>query len=181
MAPRIAQRSDKVPAGIILLAGAARPLEDLFISQVKFLASALPSAKDIEKEIAELQKQVDNVKRLGTDTFDITTPLPMNLSQAYWMLANQYKPLEVVRKLTLPILVLQGERDYQVTMQDFELWKSALAKHPNAIFKSYPRLNHLFQEGEGKSTPLEYSRPSSIPSYVTDDIAAFINRPKPGN
>ena len=108
-------------------------------------------------------------------------PLPMNLSQAYWMLANQYKPLEVVRKLTLPILVLQGERDYQVTMQDFELWKSALAKHPNAIFKSYPRLNHLFQEGEGKSTPLEYSRPSSIPSYVTDDIAAFINRPKPGN
>lgn len=181
LAPRIAQRSDKVPAGIILLAGAARPLEDLFISQVKFLASALPSTKDIEKEIAELQKQVDNVKRLGTDTFDITTPLPMNLSQAYWMLANQYKPLEVVRKLTLPILVLQGERDYQVTMQDFELWKSALAKHPNAIFKSYPRLNHLFQEGEGKSTPLEYSRPSSIPSYVTDDIAAFINRPKPGN
>ena len=90
-----------------------------------FLASALPSAKDIEKEIAELQKQVDNVKRLGTDTFDITTPLPMNLSQAYWMLANQYKPLEVVRKLTLPILVLQGERDYQVTMQDFELWQSA--------------------------------------------------------
>ena len=155
MAPRIAQRSDKVPAGIILLAGAARPLEDLFISQVKFLASALPSAKDIEKEIAELQKQVDNVKRLGTDTFDITTPLPMNLSQAYWMLANQYKPLE--------------------------LSQSALAKHPNAIFKSYPRLNHLFQEGEGKSTPLEYSRPSSIPSYVTDDIAAFINRPKPGN
>ena len=75
----------------------------------------------------------------------------------------------------------EGERDYQVTMQDFELWQSALAKHPNAIFKSYPRLNHLFQEGEGKSTPLEYSRPSSIPSYVTDDIAAFINRPKPGN
>ncbi len=46
LAPRIVQRSDKVPAGIILLAGAARPLEDLFISQVKFLASALPSTKD---------------------------------------------------------------------------------------------------------------------------------------
>ena len=175
LAPRIAQRSDKVPAGIILLAGAARPLEDLFISQVKFLASALPSTKDIEKEIAQLQKQVDNVKSLGTDTFDMTTPLPMNLSQAYWMLANQYKPLEVVRKLTLPILVLQGERDYQVTMQDFELWQSALAEHPNAIFKSYPQLNHLFQEGEGKSSPLEYNRPSPIPAYVIDDIAAFIN------
>lgn len=33
----------------ILLAGAARPLEDLFISQVKYLASALPSTNDIQK------------------------------------------------------------------------------------------------------------------------------------
>ncbi|KAA5121019.1 hypothetical protein F2Z47_14280, partial [Bacteroides fragilis] len=68
-----------------------------------------------------------------------------------------------------------------VTIQDFEILQPALAKHPNAIIKSYPRLYHLFQEGEGKSIPLEYSRPSSIPPYVTDDIAAFINRPKPGN
>ena len=81
LAPRIAQCSDKTPAGIILLAGAARPLEDLFISQVKYLASALPSTNDIQKDIAQLQKQVDNVKKLDTDTFDITIPLPMNLPQ----------------------------------------------------------------------------------------------------
>ena len=177
LAPRIAQCSDKTPAGIILLAGAARPLEDLFISQVKYLASALPSTNDIQKDIAQLQKQVDNVKKLDTDTFDITIPLPMNLPHAYWAFANQYKPLEVVHKLALPILVLQGERDYQVTMHDFDLWHTALAGNPKAMFKTYPRLNHLFQEGEGKSVPLEYSRPAPIPAYVMDDIAAFINHP----
>lgn len=177
LAPRIAQCSDKTPAGIILLAGAARPLEDLFISQVKYLAPALPSTNDIQKDIAQLQKQVDNVKKLDTDTFDITIPLPMNLPHAYWAFANQYKPLEVVRKLALPILVLQGERDYQVTMHDFDLWHTALAGNPKAMFKTYPRLNHLFQEGEGKSVPLEYSRPAPIPAYVMDDIAAFINHP----
>lgn len=117
------------------------------------------------------------MKKLDTDTFDITIPLPMNLPHAYWAFANQYKPLEVVRKLALPILVLQGERDYQVTMQDFDLWHTALAGNPKAMFKTYPRLNHLFQEGEGKSVPLEYSRPAPIPAYVMDDIAAFINHP----
>ena len=67
-----------------------------------------------------------------------------------------------------------GAKDYQVTMKDFELWRAGLKGRPNVTLKSYPKLNHLFLEGEGKSLPSEYSKPGHIPDYVLDDIAAFV-------
>ena len=59
-------------------------------------------------------------------------------------------------------------------MQDFALWRAALLKRRNASFKSYPKLNHLLQEGTGKATPDEYQHPSSVPAYVLDDLARFV-------
>ena len=71
----------------------------------------------------------------------------------------------------MPILVLQGERDYQVlSMKDFEGWKTALNKNENASFKIFPNLNHLFIAGEGKSTPKEYT----IEGHVDEDVINFI-------
>ena len=75
----------------------------------------------------------------------------------------------------MPILVLQGERDYQVTMEDFALWRTGLLRHKDAFFKSYPKLNHLMQEGSGKSTPFEYNQAAHVPAYVMDDIACFVH------
>ena len=58
----------------------------------------------------------------------------------------------------------------------FELWKSGLKGSARVTFKSYPKLNHLFLEGEGKSLPAEYRKPGHIPDYVFADIADFVNR-----
>lgn len=44
-------------------------------------------------------------------------------------------------------------------MKDFALWKSALAGRNNVTFRSYPLLNDLFIEGEGKGSPAEYHDP----------------------
>jgi fermentation-respiration switch protein FrsA (DUF1100 family) len=74
----------------------------------------------------------------------------------------------------MPILILQGERDYQVTMGDFEGWKRAMGDLSNVTLKSYPALNHLFMEGEGKSTPDEYLEPGNVAAEVIDDIAAWV-------
>ena len=59
-------------------------------------------------------------------------------------------------------------------MEDFGLWRSGLLRCKNAYFKSYPKLNHLLQEGSGKATPFEYSHASPVPAYVMDDIASFV-------
>ena len=105
--------------GIILVAALARPFEDAIVEQMTYISSLTDSSARAKEQIAEIKKQADNIKKLGTPDFDDKLPLLLNVPRPYWEFANAYKPVEVVSKLTLPMLILQGERDYQVTMQDF--------------------------------------------------------------
>lgn len=173
LAPRIAEHAPDV-AGLVMMAGNARPFEDLLPEQVSYIASLQDSSPETKKQIEELKRQVQNVKKLGRDDFDETIPLPFNIPKAYWAFSHSYKQVEVAKKLSLPILILQGERDYQVTMEDFGLWRSGLYRNRNVSFKSYPKLNHYFYEGSGMSTPFEYEKESYIPDYVLDDIGGWI-------
>ncbi len=72
------------------------------------------------------------------------------------------------------MLVLQGERDYQVTMGEFSRWKSVLADRTDVSFHSDPALNHLFVAGTGKSVPDEYNTPGHVSEEVVRDIATWI-------
>ena len=173
LAPRIAEQADRL-AGIILVAALARPFEDAIVEQVTYISSLKDSSDSAKKQIAEIKKQADNTKKLGTPEFDDKIPLLLDIPRSYWEFANAYKPVEVAVKLTLPMLILQGERDYQVTMEDFGLWRFGLLRNKNAFFKSYPKLNHILQEGSGKATPFEYERESPVVGYVMDDIVSFI-------
>lgn len=173
LAPRIAEQTDGL-AGIILVAALARPFEDAIVEQITYISSLKDSSDSAKGQIVETKKQADNTKKLGTPEFDDKIPLLLNIPRSYWEFANAYKPVEVAAKLTLPMLILQGERDYQVTMEDFGLWRFGLLHNKNAFFKSYPKLNHMLQEGSGKATPFEYNRESPVVGYVMDDIVSFI-------
>jgi fermentation-respiration switch protein FrsA (DUF1100 family) len=78
--------------------------------------------------------------------------------------------------LKQPLLILQGERDYQVTMEDFKRWNTALAGKSTVTFKSYPGLNHLFIIGTNRSAPLEYDQPGHVDVRVIDDIASWTRK-----
>ena len=78
-------------------------------------------------------------------------------------------------KLPIPVLVLQGERDYQVTMDALRrVEERSRWPKKDATLKSYPALNHLFLKGVGKSNPGEYSKANHVAKEVVDDIAAWI-------
>lgn len=172
LAPRIAERAKEV-AGIVIMAGLVRRLEDTIVDQVTYLASLRGESPEARAQIDALKRQAANVKRIDSFEFDPAIPL-MGLPLSYWRMANNYRPTEVAARLSLPILVLQGERDYQVTTVDFSLWQFALMKHKHARFFLYPRLNHLMQEGKGKSTPEEYMQATPVSQQVIEDIANFI-------
>lgn len=81
----------------------------------------------------------------------------------------------------LPVLILQGEKDRQVLMSDYETWQTRLKEHPDASFILYPELNHLFGDYEGDMLPfsqisLEYGQRTPIPDEVLDDIAGWISK-----
>ncbi|KAF5039306.1 Esterase EstD [anaerobic digester metagenome] len=73
----------------------------------------------------------------------------------------------------MPMLILQGGRDYQVSpTQDFEIWKNELKTRENVYLKLFPSLNHLFIEGEGKSTPQEYG----VEGHVSEEVIEVISQ-----
>ena len=100
--------------------------------------------------------------------------LPFGVPARYWLDLRGYDPAMSAKELSKPMLILQGERDYQVTMEDFAGWKKALGSRKDVTFISYPKLNHLFMEGVGKSTPAEYSVPGNVANVVVDDIVKWI-------
>jgi fermentation-respiration switch protein FrsA (DUF1100 family) len=72
---------------------------------------------------------------------------------SYWLDLRGYDPPSAARSVTAPMLILQGERDYQVTPEEFGKWKAALGSRQDVTFQSYETLNHLFIAGTGPSLP----------------------------
>jgi dipeptidyl aminopeptidase/acylaminoacyl peptidase len=154
LAPRIGA-ADPSLAGLIVLAGPTRPLLDAAREQLIYLESLNPGSISVDQGIEMLVKAAP---------------------ESYWKDLAAYHPAETAAKLTMRMLILQGERDYQVTLADLEGWRKALNGHENVAIKIYPTLNHLFMPGEGKSTPSEYEKPGHIPDVVLDDIAGWVRQ-----
>jgi dienelactone hydrolase len=164
VAPRIAEQDGKL-AGIVLMAGNVRPLEDLLVDQVTYMGitgKQLENAKAIQANVKKLEKG------------DEDSPSLVGVPASYWLDLKGYDPAAAAKKLGIPMLILQGERDYQVTMADFALWKTGVGNSKGVVMKSYPALNHLFVAGEGKSLPAEYSRPGHVAPAVIEEIAKFV-------
>jgi dienelactone hydrolase len=170
-------RDDAEIAGLIVMAGAARPLEDLLKEQYTYIYSLDGEISDEERsKLKEIERQVAAVKdpRLSTDT--PRDSLPLGSDAAYWLGLRDYRPDEMIARLEHPVLVLHAERDYQVTMVDFEKWRAALTPPRDVTVISYPSLNHLFIEGEGTCTPEEYRRAGYVAEEVVNDLAEWIAR-----
>lgn len=175
MAPRIGEPDPKL-GGIVMMAGNARPLEDLVIEQYTYLYSLEGPTDKQKEELEELKKKVARVKEASLAADTPGKELPLGVPGAYWLALRDYHPDQLAAKLAMPLLVLQGERDYQVTMADFALWRKSLEGRKNATLKSYPKLNHLFMEGEGKSKPAEYLKGGHVAREVIDDIAGWVKK-----
>jgi dienelactone hydrolase len=175
LAPRAARGEPKV-AALVIMAGATRPIYDLMIEQLEYIA-ALDGPPD-PKALDEIDKIKAEAARARTAKADDIGAI-LNAPPSYWADLNAYDAAETTKSLTLPMLILQGGRDYQVTAKDLDPFKAALAGRTNATIREFPRLNHLFMTGEGKSRPEEYNRLGHVDVEVIESIAAFVNRLAP--
>ena len=174
LVPRIGLADKSDIAGFIILAGATRPLEDEWVRQFEYVYSLDgPMTAQEKAEIEEYKRQATRIKQL-TPADASGKELLLHVPASYWVDLRGYSPPAAALKLKQPLLILQGERDYNVTMDAFRDWQQALAKRAHTSFKSYPKLDHLFLEGTGPATPADYARPRNIPKYVVDDIATWI-------
>lgn len=161
-------------AGVAILAGATRPLEDVMVEQYEYLARLDGFVT------AEEQAQIDQVKALAERIRSLTpddapSPNPLlGAAPAYWLDLRAYDPPTAAAALELPVLILQGGRDYQVTDKDLANWRRGLDGRAHVRIKRYPVLNHLFIAGSGPSGPSEYLVPGFVAEEVIGDLARLL-------
>jgi hypothetical protein len=174
--PRIALAGKELQiAGFIIMAGLTKPLPETYLRQMTYLFSLDgETSADDTKQLDEIKSDVARINALQDSDAGKSEKI-INAPPAYWLDLRGYYPPDVALKVDRPMLILQGSRDYQVTTEDFENWKKALGGRSDVQFRLYPKLNHLFAEGQGLPTPNEYSLVhASVAEYVVSDIAAFV-------
>ena len=174
LGPRIAAAEPEL-AGLVLLAAPARPLDEVLIEQVTYIAG-LDDEIDAgeELQLETLRTQAEAAGKLVDRGSAV--PALLGKPESFWADLNAYDPIAAAEKLSVPIFLAQGGRDYQVTTeQDFARWKSALAGQAGVRFRLYESLNHLFIAGEGMATPSEYmTQAGHVDGVLMDDLAEFM-------
>ena len=174
--PRIA-RGDESLAGFIVFAGTSRPFEDVLLEQIDYVLSLEEGPTEQDRETLEkLRASVARVKSPDLSKDTPASELPLGIPASYWLDLRGYEPAKEAAELTRPLLILQAGRDYQVTMDDYQIWEQALSGKQNVQFRLSPKCNHLFIEGEGQCTPSEYEIPGHVAKPVVDAIAQWIQQ-----
>jgi dienelactone hydrolase len=165
--PRIAEADGKL-AGMVIVNGNERPLEDVALDEAKYLDIKGPQMAVIEEQAAKIKKM--------TQADEDTSPL-LGMLGPYLLDLKGYDPTGQAKLLKIPMLIVQGERDFQVNMSDFAAWKAGLAGAPEVTMKSYPALDHVLVEGTGKSAEADYRKPGQhVSQAVVDDIAKWLSQ-----
>ncbi len=170
LAPEIARRDGRV-AGVVLLAAPARPITRLLREQILYVSELPGQPPGARARADSILAHLDryDAGELGEEEDLLGVPV------SYWRELDAVRPVETARDLRVPLLVLQGGRDYQVTREDFRLWEEGLRGREGVVFRTYPDLNHLFARGSGTATPEEYTTEvKHVAVEVVEDLARWI-------
>ncbi|MFO0943380.1 MAG: DUF3887 domain-containing protein [Pirellulales bacterium] len=178
MLPRIYEAGKPI-AGLVSLAGSARPQEDLILEQVQYLAQSDGKVTDEENEqLEKIREQVALVKSKDLTKKTPSSNLPLSIPASYWLDLRDYDAPKLARQIPARWLFLQGDRDYQVIDKDLAAWEAGMKGHTDVTIRHYPKLNHLFMSGEGFCLPSEYYREANVDQAVISDIAQWIKAQK---
>lgn len=175
----IANDTDHDIAGGISIAGPSTSFADVLIEQTDGLVARAKElgidAKPYEQQAKFYQGIATMVKdtKYSKDNLPKDFPIP---SSYWWFEQRDYVPTELAKTQNTPLLILQGENDIQVSMNQFKGWKTALQTHTNVSFKSYPNVNHILASYGKPSIGQEYLQPSNVFEPIIQDIAKWVLR-----
>ncbi len=173
LSPRIATLAPSLN-GIILAAAPARKLSDLIAEQNAFIYKASGDTSAAGKQqFTESSNEIDRSRLLKLGDIAPDSVI-LGAPASYWIDLNNYDQLAASKRIKNRILVIQGAYDFQVSVQDFNIWRTTLAANKNASFKLYPDLNHLLSSQKEKGTGAQYRTPANVSIDLINDIALWI-------
>tara|TARA_R110000796_G_scaffold104102_1_gene213830 strand:+ start:215422 stop:216348 length:927 start_codon:yes stop_codon:yes gene_type:complete len=119
----------------ISIAGAGESIDKTIVKQLNGQSPEL--AKVAKQHIDELMK-TDTI--VSVNPFLISLFAPQN--QKFWKNWMLINPEEEIKKITIPILIINGESDLQVKVSDAEGLKAA---NPKATLVIIPKMNHVMK------------------------------------
>ena len=174
--PAIARELKQAPVkacGFIMMAASPRPLDVLMREQYDYLYSLMPEVTEEQQaEKDALFADLDRLQDPGSLTEDDRIA---GVFYPYWKWLAEYDILQAAGEITEPVLLLQGEEDYQVTTTDFGMWREAFGEKENWRMISYPGLTHVFMPGEKAEGAAAYTHEGKVDAGVIGDIAGFVN------
>ncbi len=180
MVPAIAAENPDL-AGAISMAGSLRRLWEIVYDQNQEAIAAYDAVELPEAQRAALDAQVAQIEadmatfRGGIDGLSDDATL-LGVPARYWKSLEQYAGDHFIDQIDLPLLILQGDADFQVYADvDYPLWQQTLEGRENVTFCLYEGLNHLMMPTQGLRDTTEYVTPSHVREDVIADIAAFVN------
>jgi pimeloyl-ACP methyl ester carboxylesterase len=160
--------------GVILVSGAGRKLGDVIRDQLR---ANQANAALLDPAMAAL----DSLER--GEHVDVTAmhPALQNLfaPQVQDFLIDVFRrdPTKLAGSLTVPLLVVQGERDLQVSTADAKLLAAA---QPKATLVLLPKMNHVLKDVDSDDRAANlatYADPSlPVDPGLVDAIAQFVKR-----
>lgn len=163
----IAAQKTKASA-FISISGPGRRCDEVIVEQIE---KQMPSQK--EKTIAYF-----NLLKKG-ETFKNETPVLQSLFresvQPYMISWLKYNPQEEIKKTDCPTLIINGDKDLQVTPKDARLLNEAQQKSTLVIIKD---MNHVFKTitGDEKENMEAYSKPEVKNNpELSQTILKFLN------
>ncbi|MBB6255007.1 alpha/beta hydrolase [Nitrospirillum iridis] len=161
--------------GVLSLSGAGRPFEDIRLQQLRDRGAP----PDVLGQVATIQAAL----KAGRTVDDVPPGLKALYRpsiQPYLMSMDAVSPTQAAAGLTVPLLVLQGETDLQVSVEDAHRLAQA---QPTATLALIPGANHVLKTApaEPKANIATYADPTlPLAPGVMEAITAFIDQAAPG-
>jgi alpha/beta superfamily hydrolase len=151
----------------ISIAGAGRPIDEVIVEQIGKQAPFLK--EEVEKNLATLK---------SGNIFELKNQMLASLFRAsvqpYMISWIKYHPQNEIKKLQIPSLLINGNKDIQVSVQDAQLLQRA---KPDAQLQIIPNMNHIFKaiKGDDTENKASYTNPElPICTELTSIITTFI-------
>ena len=157
--------------GFIGIAGVSQTIDRAIVDQLQRQAPGLVYNANLAfKQLKEMGKARNYSKALRM----IFRPDLQRFMRS-WML---FDPIDELAKLNVPVLIIQGERDLQVAVDEAQILADA---SPFATYKLFPYMNHYLKEIKG--TDLENQKSYNEPDLpvmpkVVAEIAEFAKSEK---
>lgn len=165
----VAAKRNKAVKGYVSISGCGSPAYEILEKQLQ------SQPAQIQKESAEICKELREGRTVAQVPFYLAALYRQSV-QPYLISWFAYNPAVEIAKLNIPVLILQGDKDIQVGVEEAEKLHAA---HPSSSLYIIKEMNHVLKHCDTMQQMAQlatYSKPElPIKPELVSHIVEFVN------